>query len=92
MRSIPKLNELLGHTSQLGARHIGYGVRVADYHTVGEALLAVLASALGDAFDPATREARTTAYSLAAETMLQGAAAAGMRPGDRAHTGHGQVK
>jgi hemoglobin-like flavoprotein len=74
--SIPRLDELLTHTRALGARHVGYGVRVADYGTVGEALLAALAGTLGDSFDPDTREAWITAYSLVAETMLQGAAAA----------------
>jgi hypothetical protein len=40
VRSIPRLTELLGHTRALGARHVGYGVHVADYRTVGDALLA----------------------------------------------------
>jgi len=75
VHSIPRLPELLGHTRALGARHAGYGVHVADYQTVGDALLAALAATLGDAFDPATRQAWVTAYSLVAETMLQGAAA-----------------
>ena len=73
VRSIPRLTELLGHTRALGARHVGYGVHVADYRTVGDALLASLAAMLGDTFDPATREAWLAAYNLVAETMLQGA-------------------
>jgi hemoglobin-like flavoprotein len=73
VRSIPRLTELLGHTHALGARHVGYGVHVADYGTVGDALLAALAARLGDTFDPVTREAWLTAYNLVAETMLQGA-------------------
>jgi hemoglobin-like flavoprotein len=74
--AIPHLDELLGHTRELGARHVGYGVRVADYRTVGHALLDALAFALGDKFDTATRQAWTVAYSLVAETMLDGAASA----------------
>ena len=74
VRSIPHLDELLAHTSALGARHVGYGVRVADYQTVGEALLAALAAVLGDSFDAQTREAWYIAYNLMAETMLEGAA------------------
>jgi nitric oxide dioxygenase len=76
VRAIPRLDELLNHTRALGARHVGYGVRVADYRTVGDALLAALAAILGDSFDAATREAWTLAYNLVAETMLEGAASA----------------
>ena len=76
VRAFPRLDELLGHTRALGARHVGYGVRAADYRTLGDALLAALAAILGDSFDAPTREAWTLAYNLVAETMLEGAAAA----------------
>jgi hemoglobin-like flavoprotein len=72
--AISDLDALLAHTRALGARHAGYGVRAAHYQTVGAALLHALAGVLGDAFDPATREAWAMAYSLVAETMLEGAA------------------
>lgn len=74
VESIPRLDELLSHTRALGARHAGYGVRVANYQTVGDALLAALCGTLGDSFDQATHEAWISAFSLVAETMLQGAA------------------
>ena len=76
VRSMPRLGDLLGHTRALGARHAGYGVRAADYRTVGDALLGALAAVLGDSFDAATREAWAIAYNLVAETMLEGAASA----------------
>ena len=76
VRVMPRLGELLSHTRALGARHAAYGVRAADYQTVGDALLAALAAVLGDSFDAPTREAWTLAYNLVAETMLEGAAAA----------------
>jgi hemoglobin-like flavoprotein len=76
VRAMPRLSELLVHTRALGARHAGYGVRAADYRTVGAALLAALAAVLGDSFDAATIEAWTLAYNLVAETMLEGAASA----------------
>jgi hemoglobin-like flavoprotein len=76
VRAFPHLPELLGHTRALGARHVGYGVRVADYETVRDALLAALAAMLGDGFDAPTREAWVSAYNLVAETMLEGAASA----------------
>ena len=76
VRAMPRFDELLMHTRELGARHLGYGVRVADYSSVGNALLAALAAVLGDDFDEPTREAWALAYNLVAETMLDGAAAA----------------
>jgi len=76
VQAMPRLNELLIYTRALGARHVAYGVRAADYQTLGTALLAALAAILGDSFDPPTREAWTLAYNLVAETMLEGAAAA----------------
>ena len=76
VHAMPRLNELLIHTRALGARHAGYGVRAADYQTLGHALLAALAAVLGDGFDASTREAWALAYNLVAETMLEGAAAA----------------
>jgi hemoglobin-like flavoprotein len=76
VRAIPRLDELLSHTRALGARHVGYGVRTADYQTLGDALLAALAAILGDSFDAPTRAAWALAYNLVAETMLEGAAAA----------------
>ena len=76
VRAIPRLDELLAHTRALGARHVGYGVRVADYQTVGDSLIAALAAVLGDGFDAETHEAWHIAYNLMAETMLEGAASA----------------
>jgi nitric oxide dioxygenase len=76
VQAMPRLDELLTQTRALGARHVGYGVRVGDYQTVGDALLAALAAVLGDSFDAPTRKAWTLAYNLVAETMLAGAAAA----------------
>jgi hemoglobin-like flavoprotein len=76
VRAMPRLDELLAHTRALGARHAGYGVRAADYQTVGDALLSALAAVLGDSFDAPICEAWTTAYNLVAETMLEGAASA----------------
>jgi hemoglobin-like flavoprotein len=76
VRAIPCLDELLAQTRALGARHAGYGVRVPDYQTVGDALLDALAAALGDTFDAPTRQAWMLAYNLVAETMLEGAASA----------------
>jgi hemoglobin-like flavoprotein len=76
VQAIPRLDELLAHTRDLGARHVAYGVRVADYRTVEHALMDALGVVLGDDFDATTREAWTVAYNLVAEIMLEGAASA----------------
>ncbi len=76
VRTIPRLGELLSHTRALGARHVGYGVRAADYQTVGDSLIAALGGVLGEEFDAATREAWVLAFNIVAETMLEGAASA----------------
>jgi hemoglobin-like flavoprotein len=76
VHSMPRLDELLVHTRALGARHVGYGVRAADYQTVGDSLIAAIAAVLGEEFDAPTREAWMLAFNLVAETMLEGAAAA----------------
>jgi hemoglobin-like flavoprotein len=76
VRAISDLEGLLAQTRALGVRHAAYAVRASYYDTVGTALLAALAGASGGAMDPETREAWTMAYSLVAETMLEGATAA----------------
>jgi len=76
VRTIPRLGELLSHTRALGARHVGYGVRAADYQTVGDSLIAALAGVLAEEFAAATREDWVLALNIVAETMLEGAASA----------------
>ena len=76
VHAIPRLDDLLAHTRALGARHVAYGVRAADYQTVGAALLDALAAVLGESFDAPTRQAWVMAYNLMAETMLEGATSA----------------
>ena len=59
--------------AQLGARHVGYGVRDAHYATVGTALLWTLEQGLGGKFTPEVRDAWAEAYGLLASVMQQGA-------------------
>jgi hemoglobin-like flavoprotein len=56
----------------LGARHAVYGVKPADYGTVGAALIATLEKGLGDDFTPETREAWIACYT-AISAEMQGA-------------------
>ncbi len=60
----------------LGRRHLNYGVRDADYPTVGAALLWALGEHLGPAFTAEVEEAWTAVYAILSETMTGAAAAA----------------
>jgi len=56
----------------MGQRHIGYGVRKADYQTFNQALLWAMSQCLGDAFTPAMCEAWRAALDLIATTATEG--------------------
>jgi hemoglobin-like flavoprotein len=71
---VDNLWRLLPAIEALGRRHVDYGVRDADYATVGKALLSTFEQGLGDAFDEATRDAWTAAYELLSTAMLRAAA------------------
>jgi nitric oxide dioxygenase len=68
------LEALIPRVKALGARHVGYGARAADYNLVGEALLWTLERGLADAFTPEVRAAWTKVYGVLAATMQAGAA------------------
>jgi hemoglobin-like flavoprotein len=53
----------------LGKRHIGYGVKPADYQTVGAALITALEQGLGPAFTPEVRQAWLACYAAVAAEM-----------------------
>ena len=66
--NLPEPGRILPAIRDLAVRHVGYGVKLTDYHAVGEALLWTLEQALGEDFTPAVREAWTLCYEeLAAE-------------------------
>jgi nitric oxide dioxygenase len=75
--AMPDLRAVEERASQLGARHVRYGVRPAHFPFVRDALLDVLAERLGDRFGPAHRTAWTRAYNLMAEIMMESAAHTG---------------
>jgi len=58
---------------QLGARHVGYGVRSEHYATVGSALLWTLDQGLGEKFTPEVHDAWAAAYGLLSQVMQMGA-------------------
>jgi hemoglobin-like flavoprotein len=76
--AVGKLNDLptlVPILQSLGQRHAGYGVKSADYQTVGGALLKTLEQGLGDKFTPATKSAWTQVYGVMTQVMNAPAAA-----------------
>lgn len=69
------LERLAPVVRELGARHVGYGVRDEHYGTVGSALLWTLEQGLGDQFTPDVRDAWAAAYGLLSSVMQDGARA-----------------
>ena len=75
VKSLDRLDTIVPAVQALGRRHAGYGVQARDYDTVGAALLWTLEQGLGDAFDPATRDAWAEAYGVLASVMIEAAEA-----------------
>ena len=63
------LDQLIPAVSNLGRRHMTYGVTDEHYTTVGKALIWTLEQGLGADFTPEVKEAWTTVYGLLADTM-----------------------
>ena len=73
VHGLDDLDTLVPAVKSLGARHAIYGVTVAHYGIVGEALMWTLQRGLGDAFTPEVRSAWAKIYALLAATMQSGA-------------------
>lgn len=71
LEDAPWLDATLRH---MGEQHVGYGVTPDMYGPVGESLLATLADAAGDAWDPQLEAAWKEAYGAISGLMLAGAA------------------
>jgi nitric oxide dioxygenase len=56
--------------SSLAAKHTGYGVRPEMYPWVGDALIATLAEACGDAWTPEAERAWKSAYASLVDAIL----------------------
>jgi hemoglobin-like flavoprotein len=74
--ALERIDAIVPAVRQLGARHVGYGVREEHYATVGEALLWTLEKGLGPEFTPAVKAAWTSTYTLLANTMIDAQRAA----------------
>ena len=67
-------DQVLPAIRDLAVRHVGYGVKLADYDALREALLWALEQALGEDFTPAVREAWKVCYDELADEMKAAAA------------------
>jgi nitric oxide dioxygenase len=67
--NLPKPGKILPAIHDLAVRHVEYGVKLADYDRLLEALLWTLEQALGEDFTPAVREAWTVCYDELADEM-----------------------
>jgi hemoglobin-like flavoprotein len=67
--SLHRPGEILPAIRDLAIRHVAYGVKLADYDALREALLWTLEQTLGDDFTPHVREAWTVCYDEVAGEM-----------------------
>ena len=69
VNGLDDMEALIPALEDLGRRHVGYGVKDADYDAMGAALLWTLEQGLGDDFTLETRGAWSTVYTLLARIM-----------------------
>jgi hemoglobin-like flavoprotein len=86
VQAIDRPEDLVSSVAALGRRHVHYGVKDADYESVGAALLWTLEQGLGDAFTPDVRAAWAEAY-LTVATVMRRAATREQLTGERPATG-----
>jgi hemoglobin-like flavoprotein len=67
--NLPEPGQVMPTIHDLAVRHVEYGVKLADYDALREALLWTLEQALGEDFTPAAREAWTACYDELAGEM-----------------------
>jgi hemoglobin-like flavoprotein len=72
--NLPEPGQILPAIRDLAIRHVEYGVTLADYDTLRDALLGTLEQLLGKEFTPAAREAWTVCYDELADEMKTAAA------------------
>ena len=77
VRGLDNLEALVPAVKDLGARHVGYGVKDEHYQTVATALLWTLEKGLGPDFTSETREAWIAVYGVLSSTMKNAARTAG---------------
>ena len=71
--SLEQFETLVPMISEMGQRHVSYGVEDAHYDQVGAALLWTLQTGLEDGWSDEAEQAWAMAYQLLANTMITGA-------------------
>lgn len=74
VEALDDVEPLVPTLKEMGAAHVGYGVKDRDYNTVGGALIWTLEQGLGDEFTDEVKNAWGAVYEVLASTMKQGAA------------------
>ena len=74
VNALDRLDTVVPAVQDLGRRHVGYGVKDADYDTVGAALIWTLEQGLGDEFTDDVKTAWVDTYGLLSTTMKEAAA------------------
>jgi hemoglobin-like flavoprotein len=67
--NLPDPGQILPAIRDLAVRHVEYGVKLADYDALREALLWTVEQALGKDFRPSVRETWTVCYDELADEM-----------------------
>jgi len=70
VNGLSNLETILPTASALAKRHVGYGVKPADYVPVGEALLWTLERGLGEQWTPQLAAGWAAAYSTLSKFMI----------------------
>jgi len=70
VHGLGNLESVLPAASALAKRHVGYGVKAADYAPVGAALLWTLERGLGEQWTPELAAAWGAAYNVLSEFMI----------------------
>jgi hemoglobin-like flavoprotein len=70
VNGLSNLESILPAASALAKKHVGYGVKAADYEPVGAALLWTLERGLGEHWTPELATAWGTAYTVLSEYMI----------------------
>lgn len=76
VEALDDLEPLIPTLKQMGADHVGYGVKERDYNVVGASLLWTLEKGLGEEFTDEVKNAWGAVYEVLASVMKEGAAEA----------------
>jgi class 3 adenylate cyclase len=71
VRGLNRMEELVGGLRALGERHVGYGVKGADYNKLASVLIRTLKEFLADEFTVELQHAWVTVYGMIAQTMVE---------------------